>query len=86
MARDVEDADLCACGLPLHYPNAHTEAYVREQIAQHGPTIDVITSKGVYAVPRHYIALHGLRAWEIPDLADQHGWLRLDGARADDGE
>jgi hypothetical protein len=77
MARQTQK--LCPCGRPLHYPNAKTQAYVLKQIEQLGPTINVSTAKGVFAVPRHYVALHGLRARDIAKVAAAYGFTRLDG-------
>jgi hypothetical protein len=76
---DDDEIERCPCGLPLHYPNAATEAFIRDQIAKHGPTIEVRTPAGLFAVPRHYIALHGLRAWELPELAVRYHFTRVDG-------
>jgi hypothetical protein len=74
MKRDADGTEHCPCGRPLHYPNPRTEAYVRDRIAANGPTVTVHTSAGVYAVPRHYIALHGLKVHEIAELAKKYGF------------
>jgi hypothetical protein len=66
--------DLCPCGQPLHYPNPATERFVREQIRELGAVVRMVTPDGAWAVPRHYIALHGIRAWELPELAKKYGW------------
>lgn len=59
----------CACGLPLHYGHPDVERFVREQIDQAGEYLPVITGTVTYLVQRHYIALHGLKASELPELA-----------------
>ena len=69
-------ADLCPCGQPLHYSNRRTREFVEDLIADLGPTVRVIIPQGTYLVPRHYIALHGLKAWELPALAVHFGWAR----------
>jgi hypothetical protein len=58
--------ELCACGLPLHYADPIAEAWVRRLIAQEGEFITVTTPEGTWKVPRHFIALHGLRAADLP--------------------
>jgi len=37
-------------------------------VREHGEFIFVTTPDGRFKVPRHYIALHGLKTKEIPDL------------------
>ena len=65
---------LCPCGKPLHYTDAATRKWVEEQIAEHGPTVSVTVSGRTWKVPRHYIALHGLMAFDLPNLAKTYGW------------
>jgi hypothetical protein len=72
----AEDDERCACGRPLHYANYKTRVLLDKMIAQYGPTVAVTTSAGTWMVPRHYIALHGLRAVEVERLAARYGWER----------
>ncbi len=58
----------CACGRPLHYSDPRVEALVRDLVARLGPTMPVSTGGRTWLVPRHYIALHGLNADELPRL------------------
>lgn len=58
----------CHCGQPLHYPDPEMQAAVERLIARDGPFIEVRVGNRRWRVQRHYIALHGLRAWELPDL------------------
>lgn len=44
------------------------QAAVERLIARDGPFIEVRVGNRRWRVQRHYIALHGLRAWELPDL------------------
>ena len=61
--------ELCHCGRPLHYTDAAIEAYVRKMVELHGETIDVRASDGRWwKVPRHYIALHGIKEQELHKL------------------
>lgn len=73
------EPELCACGRPLHYSRIDNELYVRAMIDLHGPTIPVrvLNSEESYLVPRHYIALHGIKAIELPTLAALYGWEKV---------
>jgi len=55
----------CHCGWPLHYHSRKIRAMVERQIREHGPMVRVNVGDRVWLVPRHYIALHGLRADEV---------------------
>jgi hypothetical protein len=76
------DAERCACGRPLHYQDPETEARVRFLIGLLGTDIRVNTPYGSWLVPRHYIALHGIVAAQLADVARAYGFPRVDGARA----
>lgn len=65
---------LCACGKPLHYVNQELKGIIAAYCRDLGPTVRIQTRKGVWHVPRHYIALHGLKAAELPALAKQYGF------------
>lgn len=76
MASENSNAvELCACGRPLHYTNPEIERQVRWLIAEHGETVEVhVLGVGRYRVPRHFIALHGLKSWELPYLVKEFGF------------
>lgn len=61
----------CACGEPLHYSNAETEAQIARLTAELGEYVTVALLDGRYRVQRHYIALHGVTGSQIPRLADE---------------
>jgi hypothetical protein len=44
------------------------EAQVNALVAQLGKDVPITTPDGTWLVPRHYIALHGVRADELPGL------------------
>jgi hypothetical protein len=45
-----------------------------------GPNVKVeVTGLGSWIVPRHFIALHGLKAQELPQLAKQFGFAEAKG-------
>lgn len=60
--------ELCHCGQPLHYTDEVVEAFTRDLIKTLGPTVKVNVGTRTWEVERHYIALHGVRAAELPDL------------------
>jgi hypothetical protein len=61
--------ELCHCGKPLHYTDPAVEQRVRKLIAELGEYVTVsIFDERTWLVPRHYIALHGIRGWEVPQL------------------
>jgi hypothetical protein len=51
---------------------------VEELIRGYGETISLtILGFGTWKVPRHYIALHGVKGTDIPELARRFGWLKV---------
>ena len=66
----------CPCGRGLHYTNPAQQHAVEKLVDMYGTTVKVRTPDGAWHVPRHYIALHGLTATELPSLADRYGWSR----------
>lgn len=63
-----DQVELCHCGQPLHYTNTGLQVMVEQLIAQLGPTVKVTVLGRYWLVPRHYIALHYLRADKIESL------------------
>lgn len=62
----------CACGLPLHYSDKAMEdkiTQISSELGEYQP-VQVGTDEH-YLVQRHYIALHGLRAIDLPNLVKQ---------------
>lgn len=67
----------CPCGDGLHYSSAETRRIMLMLVEALGPTVPVeVLGHGKWEVPRHYIALHGIKAAELPDLARRFGWKR----------
>lgn len=61
--------ETCHCGLPLHYSDKSIEALMRQTVEQCGSHVKVTTAEGrTFLVQRHYIALHGIKARELPAL------------------
>jgi hypothetical protein len=51
------------------------QATVQRIIHRLGPTVVVtVPSQGSFHVPRHYIALHGLKAQELRETAERLGF------------
>jgi hypothetical protein len=65
---------LCHCGQPLHYTDPAAKAWIEEMVAKHGEYVRVIMNDRTWLVQRHYIALHGIKAWELPTL----GFLEIE--------
>ena len=58
----------CHCGRPLHYSTPAVRERVEHLIWLHGPFVDVTVEGRTWRVQRHYLALHGLKARELPEL------------------
>jgi|HubBroStandDraft_5_1064220.scaffolds.fasta_scaffold345534_2 hypothetical protein len=69
---------LCACGRPLHYESDELNEMMEALISVVGETVKVTTPRGTWIVPRHYIALHGIKAVELEQLANHYGWEKVD--------
>ena len=59
---------LCHCGRPLHYSDPEIQRDVEALIALLGECVTVQVGGRKWLVPRHYIALHGLKAVDIATL------------------
>lgn len=59
---------LCHCGKPLHYTSQAAREFVDELVREKGETILVTVNGHTWLVPRHYIALHGLKGHEVDKL------------------
>lgn len=71
------ESEICDCGLPLHYTSSLLEDAVKLQVNRLGRCVNVVLEDGgVYRVPRHYIALHGIRGEDVSLLAAVFGWER----------
>jgi hypothetical protein len=59
---------LCHCGKPLHYTDRALEDHVEEMVSRLGEFLEVEVSGRKFLVPRHYIALHGLKGVDVASL------------------
>jgi hypothetical protein len=62
----------CPCGDP--HTGDPRLVLVDQFVERSGPTVEITTHAGCWRVPRIWVALHGLKAWELPALADRYGW------------
>jgi hypothetical protein len=70
-----EPSEFCACGRLLHYVDMTAEAAVRRLVELHGEFVHIqVTDEAAYRVPRHYIALHGVKARDLSWLAQLYHW------------
>ncbi len=61
----------CACGLPLHYNDPNIQTMVEKIILDRGEFVEISVEGKRYKVQRHFIALHGIKAFELDQLAEQ---------------
>jgi hypothetical protein len=66
----------CPCGIPHESTSDVWKLYDRVQDGL-DPLATFVTPAGIWRVPRIYVACHGLRAEELPELAAQYGWEQL---------
>lgn len=59
---------MCACGKPLHYRNEKIQRLVQQMVDDLGERVKVVAHGRAFLVPRHFLALHGLKAEEVADL------------------
>ena len=73
---------MCACGMPLHYSDPEKRKLIESLIKMCGEMVTIINSENgrSWRVPRHFIALHGIKMEEMPQLAIKYAfeevWLR----------
>jgi hypothetical protein len=64
----MNEEKMCACGKPLHYSSPEIQRLIEEIVRDFGEDLEVVCGEHRWLVPRHFIALHGLKAWELPTL------------------
>jgi len=65
---------MCPCGQPLHYTSETARWCTQRFIEQLGYYMNVTVEGRTWRVPRHYIALHGFKGYELPGLAEKYRW------------
>lgn len=64
----MADEPMCHCGKPLHYTDPAIQRAVEELVEELGEYVTITVGGRSWRVQRHYIALHGVKAWELPGL------------------
>lgn len=59
---------MCACGKLLHYSDPEIQKMVQRFVDELGENERITVGGRAWLVPRHYLALHGLNARELPTL------------------
>jgi hypothetical protein len=59
---------LCHCGRPLHYTDLRLEEQICELVRRHGEHVLISVNGRRFKVQRHYVALHGIKPGELPNL------------------
>jgi len=59
---------MCHCGKPLHYTDKSLQDHIEEMCSRLGDRMEVEVSGRRFLVPRHYIALHGLKGADVASL------------------
>lgn len=64
----------CFCGEPLHYSDLNVYTRIQKQVEEFGETIEIASEvdSRIYLVPRHYAALHGMKADELHTLGFEY--------------
>jgi len=77
----MPQTELCPCGRPLHYADpfvrSSVERIIRARGGPHPHLIEVYTEDGAWLVPLHYLALHGIHAVTLPELAKDLGFEKI---------
>ena len=70
------NADLeCPCG-EVHELSASVRSQYEQVTSGKSATVKVETPEGCWLVPRIYIAVHGLKADELPAMVERYGFER----------
>lgn len=64
-------AEKCFCGKELHYTDPLAQSLVQQLVDDYGTHLKITVGKRTWLVQRHYIALHGISATDLPYLGFQ---------------
>jgi len=70
--KSEKDLNKCLCGERLHYSNSKQQERVQVLIDKLGDCVEIRFGNESYFVPRHYVALHGIKMVELPILAKRY--------------
>jgi hypothetical protein len=70
---------MCACGMPLHYSDPEKRKIVESLIKMCGVMVTITNSQNgrSWRVPRHFIALHGIKMEEMPHIAIKYAFEEI---------
>lgn len=68
---------LCGCGQPLHYTDPANEAIMCRMVDKFGEFQTVTVAGRSWRVARHFIALHGVIGYQLPELAMRYGFEEI---------
>jgi hypothetical protein len=78
---DLVGVNYCPCGQP-HVISRRVWDQFRAVTAGLPPDETVtVAGSGSWKVPRVYVAVHGLKAVEVPALAERYGWPKIGNGR-----
>lgn len=63
----------CPCGAVHRLSGEARDAY-HDVVAGLPPVVPIMVPGGTWRVPRLWLAMHGLKAAELPSLAERYGW------------
>lgn len=66
----------CCCGVDHRMKRSSWTKY-RDSVKDRLPTVPVGTGLACWRVPRIYIACHGIKASELPELATLYDWEKV---------
>lgn len=68
----------CPCGADHGIDSPAAYLLVAKSVYELGETVNVtVDGLGAWRVPRIWIGIHGLKAVELPALAERYGWERV---------
>lgn len=73
------ESGMCACGQPLHYTSPEKRQLVESLIKMAGDMVTITNSDNgrSWRLPRHFIALHGIKMREMPEIATKYGFQEI---------
>ena len=72
-----EKENRCGCGEPLHYRSKHIQEVVQRLVDHLGECVEVRIGDRGWLVPIHFLALHGLKAAKIEEVAAKYGFREV---------
>lgn len=61
----------CPCGNSHTFSTQEIQDYITKLVSENGEDVIVLTGNREYKVSRYYICFHGIKASDLPKLAEQ---------------